>query len=90
MSDTPLFQNADEQERIYAPQQSPEERARVVADEGADALSDTAEPPTAAPVANVGTTPSGMAAPPNIGDSDTDGAPGDPQTRARDPFEKTE
>lgn len=32
MSDKPLFQNADEQERVYAPQQVPEDQ-RVIADE---------------------------------------------------------
>jgi len=85
MSDAPLFQDADEQERIYAPQQVPEKQRQVIADEGSIKNNNT-EPPAAAPVANVGTSTSGMAAPPNIGDEDRGGAPGDPQTEARDPL----
>ncbi|GAC1650556.1 MAG: hypothetical protein NVS4B8_24880 [Herpetosiphon sp.] len=45
-SETPLFQNADEQERVYAPDQVPAERERVLADEQGSA-GDT--PPVAVP-----------------------------------------
>ena len=86
MSDAPLFQNADEQEAIYAPQQIPSERRRVVADEGADVVDNSNEPPAAAPVAQVGVTPSGTAAPPNIGDNASGGASGDPETEAGYPI----
>lgn len=87
MSDTPLFQNADETERIYAPQQVPDEQRQVVADEGAGALPTSNEPPAAAPVANVGASSNAPAAPPNIGDEPTPGAPGDPQTEAGYPMD---
>ncbi len=87
MSD-PLFKDADEQERLLAPQQVPgegQERARL---EGDLAPTDVgSEPPGPAPVANVGTSPSGMAAPPNIGHRATSGAPGDPQTQAEYPLD---
>lgn len=68
MSDTPLFQNTDEQEKAFAPQQVPSEQARVRADGGSDTNTymDN-EPPAAAPVANIGNSPTGSAAPPNIG-----------------------
>lgn len=68
MSDKPLFQNTDEQEVAYAPDQLPaDQRDRVRADEGTDAgLRDANEPPVAAPVANVGTSASGQAAPPGV------------------------
>ena len=68
MSDKPLFQNMDEQEAAYAPQELPaDQQARVRADEGAyvDNTADT-EPPAAAPVAHLGTTPTGQAAPPGV------------------------
>jgi hypothetical protein len=87
MSD-PLFKDADEQERLIAPQQVPgegQQRARLEGDLGA-ATQDN-EPPGPAPVANVGTSPSGMAAPPNIGHRPTYGAPGDPQTEAEYPLD---
>ena len=87
MSD-PLFKDADEQERLIAPQQVPgegQERARLEGDldttDGANVV------PGPAPVANVGTSPSGMAAPPNIGYGTTPGAPGDPQTQAEYPLD---
>jgi hypothetical protein len=86
MSDKPLFQDADEQERTLAPQQVPSERRRVVADEGADVVGDDAEIPSAAPVASVGTTQVVGAAPPNLGNTASGGAPGDPETRARNPM----
>ena len=81
MSD-PLFRDADEQERTFAPQQVPEarERARIEGDLN-DADTSYAAP-AAAPVINVGRSPSSLAAPPNIGDVDRGGAPGDPQTEA--------
>lgn len=88
MSDAPLFQDADEQESIYAPHQLPAgDRARVVADGGgADVVADPNQPPAAAPVASVGSSPSSSAAPPNIGDKARGGAPGDPETQARYPL----
>jgi hypothetical protein len=88
MSDEPLFSDADEQETLYAPNQLPAERqARVRADEGTNAdNTDRTEPPAAAPVASVGTTPTGQAAPPNIGQRDSSGAPGDPDPEARYPI----
>ena len=90
--DKPLFQGVDEFERTYAPQQLPPDdpaQARVRAegdtgDEGAETLADT---PEAAPVASPGTSPSAIAAPPNIGHEDHGGAPGDPQTQARNPVD---
>lgn len=86
MSDRPLFQNSDEQERIYAPQQVPEEQAQVVADEGADTVNNDADVPAAGPVASTGTSTSAIAATPNIGDNASGGAPGDPETDARYPI----
>ena len=68
MSDKPLFQNMDEQEATYAPQELPtDQQARVRADEGAyvDNAAGT-EPPAAAPVAHVATTSNGQAAPPGV------------------------
>lgn len=66
MSDKPLFQGADEAERTYAPEQVPSERKRVVADEGADRVQQTApdEPPPAGVVASTGASPSSNAAVP--------------------------
>lgn len=93
MDEKPLFQGMDELERTYAPEElSPDdpERVRVQLEEGADASGGyTAnESPDPAPVANIGTAPSAAAAPPNIGHMDHGGAPGDPQTQARDPLNK--
>ena len=91
MNDKPLFEGMDEFEETYAPQQLPtddEAQQRVRLDGDAD--DDTSaliEPPAAAPVANMGNAPSAAMAPPNIGHEDHGGAPGDPQTQARDPFE---
>lgn len=98
MNDKPLFENSDmfekmdEMERVYAPQQLPPDdptMGQVLADEGADAvlnpgLQDRPEP---APVASVGSSPSSVAAPPNIGNEDHGGAPGDPNTEARNPLD---
>jgi hypothetical protein len=65
MSDQPLFQNMDEEERIYAPEQlTADEQARVRADEGRVRV-DPDEPPAPAPVANLGNAPSAAMAPPN-------------------------
>lgn len=89
MSNGPLFQDADEHERRLAPDQVPGEEARVVADEGADVVERNDEPPAAAPVASVGSSPSSSAAPPNIGDEDHGGAAGDPETEARYPIGDT-
>jgi hypothetical protein len=88
MSDAPLFQNVDEQEAIYAPHQVPgaDVRARVEGDTNTADLSAANEPPAAAPVSNVGTSPSGVAAPPNIGPDSGNTAPGDPGTQAHYPL----
>ena len=86
MSDQPLFQNIDEEERIYAPQELPEgdpaeARAHL---EGGHPAALTPEPPAAAPVANLGTA---AMAPPNIGHGSRNEAPGAPDPVARDPLE---
>jgi hypothetical protein len=81
MSD-PLFRDADEQERTFAPQQVPEARERARLEGDLDASEAGYQPPAAAPVINVGSSPSSLAAPPNIGHIDRGGAPGDPQTQA--------
>ena len=95
----PLFQGMDELERTYAPQQLPAddpEQARVRVDEEGsrededEGRSTLLEPPSAAPVASVGTTPSSSAAPPNIGHANHGGAPGDPQTEAGYPIGRDE
>ena len=73
MSDQPLFQNTDEQESVYAPQQVPgAEQERVRADDKTGpADSPTFDsPPAAAPVANLGNAPSAAAAPPGIDRAD--------------------
>ena len=87
MSDTHLFQDTDAQEKLYAPQQVPGERARVLADGDTGDTSYTAhDVPAAAPVANLGNVPSAVASAPNIGHTDNGGAPGDPQTQGRYPI----
>ncbi len=86
MSDGPLFQNADELEATYAPQQVPQERAKVVADEGVDGVGDNADVPAAAPVASLGSSHTGSAAPPNIGAGDPGTAQGDPDPQAEYPI----
>lgn len=93
MDERPLFEGMDDLERTYAPQELPPddpERARVTADEGRDASAgyDLDEPPSAAPVANAGNAPSAAAAPPNIGHEEHGGAPGDPNTQARNPVDE--
>ncbi len=97
MNGEPEFQRLDEIERLYAPEELPAddpEHARVRADEGGTDQSAGAgqavplgEPPSAAPVANIGTAPSAAAAPPNIGHQDHGGAPGDPETQAENPLD---
>lgn len=92
MSDTPLFQNTDEQERVFAPESLPGTNLPLhEVDAGGTVGTDTSrdlEPPAAAPVANVGTSQATQAAsaPPNIGDNDQRTAPGDPETQARYPI----
>lgn len=71
--DRPLFQGIDEFERTYAPQELPPndpEQARVRADGDEVEGSTLLDIPSAAPVANIGTSPSAAAAPPNIGHED--------------------
>jgi hypothetical protein len=97
MDGKPLFDNPemiqrlDEVERTYAPQQLPAddpEQARVRADDLDQSNPIIAlDAPAAAPVANLGSSPSGLAAPPNIGHADHGGAPGDPGTQARNPWD---
>jgi hypothetical protein len=78
MSDQPLFQNMDEEERIYAPEELPlDEQARVRADEGR-VREDPNEPPAAAPVANLGNAPSAAMAPPSDEFSQLGATPSDP------------
>lgn len=91
MDEKPLFQGMDKFERTYAPQQLPSEdaeQARVRAEGDADGTDTSAllEPPAAAPVGNIGSSPSSAMAPPNIGHEDHGGAPGDPETQARYPI----
>jgi len=91
-NERPLFQGVDEFERQYAPEELPANdpefaRVRVEGDfDDFDTVPDTEEPPNPAPVANVGTTPTGEAAPPNIAHEPTRVAPGDPQTDAGYPI----
>jgi hypothetical protein len=66
----PLFQGIDEYERTYAPEELPPddpERKRAVKDEESDAGATDLEPPSAAPVGTLGTSPSGAMAPVNEG-----------------------
>ncbi|MBF6614281.1 MAG: hypothetical protein IVW55_14235 [Chloroflexi bacterium] len=85
------FQHLDEVERVYAPEELPAgapEKRRVQLDEEGAGNTDASlldEPPSAAPVA-AGTTPSSVMAPPNIGQEEHGGAPGDPETQARYPI----
>ena len=92
MDDKPLFEGIDDYEQTYAPQQLPpddegQQRARLEGDTDSVDTSAQIEPPAAAPVANMGNAPSAAMAPPNIGHEDHGGAPGDPQTQARSPFD---
>lgn len=93
MSDHPLFQNTDDQERIYAPEQLPaDQRDRVRADEKSDTARSYTdnEAPAAAPVANIGNSATGSAAPPNIGHEEHGGASGDPETQAGYPLDDSD
>ncbi len=54
MSDRPLFENADEQEAVYAPQQLPD---AVAADNHGEMQHDTA--PVTMPIGAAGVSPSG-------------------------------
>lgn len=84
MSDRPLFTNQEAQEAAYAPHESadPEQRQRAMIEEGtlgenraAGVDSDaTADVPAAAPVASVGTNPSGQMAPSNAEQAGSDDA----------------
>jgi hypothetical protein len=86
----PLFEGIDEFERTYAPEELPPgdpegKRARIEGDRDTVDSSDF-RPPSPAPIASVGSSPSGEMAPPNLGHEDRGGAPGDPETEARYPI----
>jgi hypothetical protein len=89
-SEKPLFEGIDEYERTYAPEGLPADdpgavKARLEGD--VDVGNDAASaPPDPAPVAVIGTSPSSMAAPPNIGHDARRTGPGDPQTQADYPI----
>jgi len=88
----PLFHGIDEFEREYAPEELPPDdpegaRARAEGDAGSVHGYDANNPPSPAPAATSGTSPSSVAAPPNIGHEDHGGAPGDPETEARYPMD---
>ena len=89
-AERPLFQDMDETERLYAPESVPGAKLPPhEVDADSMAARDTSrdlEPPDAAPVAQVGVTHSGQAAPPNIGPDDGVGAPGDPNSQADYPM----
>jgi hypothetical protein len=81
----PLFQGMDEYERTYAPEELPaddperlkaESEAMGHIDEGSDI-----EPPSAAPVGTLGTSPSGAMAPPTSGIENTAARPATPKPR---------
>ncbi len=89
--DRPLFEGIDEFERTYAPEELPPddpegERARIEGDADTVDTSAFVRPPSPAPIASIGSSPSGEMAPPNIGHQDHGGAPGDPETEARYPI----
>jgi hypothetical protein len=86
----PLFQGIDEFERTYAPQELPKDdpegqRARLDDDTNYTDPSDL-QPPKPAPVASVGSSPSGEMAHPNTGYSDRGGEPGDLEIESRRPI----
>jgi hypothetical protein len=90
MSDGPLFQNADEMERIYAPEDvpnanMPEHERDVGGTAGLDTFRDN-EQPSGGPVVTIASNPTGSAAVPNIGHDEHGGAPGDPETQAEYPI----
>lgn len=89
-NERPLFQGIDEFEREYAPEELPPEDpegARARAEGDAVHGHEVEEIPSPAPVATTGTSPSSVAAPPNIGHRDHGGAPGDPETEAAYPMD---
>ena len=89
MHDPNRFAEQDAMERVYAPESLPAgsaEQARVCADGDASVV-DSNEAPIAAPVANLGNAPSAAMAPPNLGPSNPNTAPGAPNPQARDPTE---
>lgn len=96
MSDQPLFQNADEQESAYAPQElaAGDEKARVAADETWGGMPATdGDRPVAVPVSGSGTT---FAAPPSqefepgMAREEADVARGDTRVTGRDPRDEAE
>jgi hypothetical protein len=91
-----LFQNMDEQERVYAPEQVPGAVGPdAEVDQGGTAASGTAnadepsytESTAAGPVSSGGTGIGGGAATPNVGDQDPRTQPGDPNPRASYPLD---
>jgi hypothetical protein len=91
MSDKPLFENMDEQERVYAPEQVPGAVGPdAEVDQGGTAGSGTAVSTgdtAAGPVASVGTGLTGGMSTPNVGPDDDRTAPGDPNTQASYPLD---
>lgn len=90
MGNDQYFEKLDEIERTYAPEElSPDdpESARVRADPDAEAVNtmNVDLPPRPAPVASIGSSPSGGAAPANLGNEYRGGGQGDPETQARNP-----
>lgn len=87
-----LFKGMDETERIYAPEDVPDtnlppHEVDVGGTAGATGATNN-EPPAAAPVSIAGSSsPSSAAAPPNIGNQEHGGAPGDPETEAGYPLD---
>ena len=93
----PLFQGIDEFERTYAPEELPPDdpeakRARIEGETETDTVdtSESVEPAIPAPIAAIGTSPSGQMAPPNIGRERRDRAPGEPDPQARYPISDEE
>ncbi len=86
-----LFKNADETERIYAPQtvpgtDIPSTELDADGSAGLGTFRDN-ERPAGGPVAPIGSNPTGSAAVPNVaGHDEHRGAPGDPETQARYPI----
>jgi len=54
---------------------------------GAGGVVTSGDVPAPGPIATVGSSPSGVAATPNIGHEERGGAPGDPQTEAENPLD---
>lgn len=92
MSDAPLFQNADEQERVYAPQQVGD--ARVSADEtssvGPPSSGDGGDTPAAVPLSTGGgggAVPTSDAFEPGMDREERDLQRGDTGVFGRDPHD---